>query len=73
MSLAGAQGKFTLARERDEWLWPNYNHRSSDILKPPARRYKNLELLEHLGLELAHCIGLRASRSEVMTFHGQGR
>lgn len=34
MSLAGAQGKFSLAREGDEWLWPNYNHPSTHVLKP---------------------------------------
>lgn len=71
MSLAGAQGKFTLAHELGDWLWPNYNHPSTHVLKPPAARHKDLDTFEHLGLELAHQIGLRASHSEVMSFLGQ--
>ncbi|MDN5743794.1 MAG: HipA N-terminal domain-containing protein, partial [Nocardioidaceae bacterium] len=35
MSLAGAQGKFSLSRIGDRWYWPTYDRPSTHILKPP--------------------------------------
>lgn len=71
MSLAGAQGKFTLVADSGAWFWPTYHTPSTHILKPAALDLRNLDIFEHLGLELAHAIGMRASHSEIMTFLGQ--
>lgn len=71
MSLAGAQGKFTLARIGDQWFWPTYEYPSTHILKPPSREHRRVELYEHLGLELARSVGVEAARSQVTEFGGQ--
>jgi serine/threonine-protein kinase HipA len=71
MSLAGAQGKFTLARVNDRWFWSTYETPSTHILKPPSRKFGKLDEFEHLGLELAREAGVEASRSEVAAFLGQ--
>jgi len=71
MSLAGAQGKFTLAKIGDRWFWPTFEQPSTHILKPPAKEHKNLDLFEHLSLQLAQTVGVPASRSEVLEFCGQ--
>ncbi|BDH57362.1 HipA domain-containing protein [Tsukamurella sp. PLM1] len=72
MSLAGAQGKFTLARVGDRWFWPTYEVPSTHILKPPpARKFRGLDALAHAGLELARRVGVPATRSSVDDFLGQ--
>ena len=71
MSLAGAQGKFTLARVGDRWFWPTYEVPSTHILKPPAREHRGIETFEHLALELARAAGVEASRSQQVEFLGQ--
>lgn len=68
MSLAGMQGKFTLARIDDHWFWPTYEYPSTHILKPPAREHPGIDLLEHVGLELARSVGVEASRSASVEF-----
>lgn len=70
MSLAGAQGKFTLARIGDQWFWSTYEYPSTHILKPPARHHRGIDTFEHLGLELARRAGIEASRSERVEFLG---
>jgi len=70
-SIAGAQGKFSLARIGDRWFWPTYEYPSTHILKPPAREHRSVDLFEHLSLGLAREIGLSASHSQVMEFAGQ--
>lgn len=71
MSLAGAQGKFTLAKVGDRWFWPTFELPSTHILKPPALEHKRIETFESLGLELARTVGLPASESEAREFLGQ--
>lgn len=71
MSLAGAQGKFTLARIGNRWFWPTYEVPSTHILKPPAGEHRGIDLFEHLALELAREVGIEASRSEPAEFLGQ--
>ncbi len=49
MSLAGAQGKFSLVRINDRWFWPTYEYPSTHILKPPPSRHRDVDQFEHLG------------------------
>jgi serine/threonine-protein kinase HipA len=71
MSLAGAQGKFTLAKIGEQWFWPTYETPSTHILKPPAIQHRKIELYEHLALTLAKTVGLVASNSRTAEFLGQ--
>jgi len=61
MSLAGAQGKFSLVRIGDRWFWPTYDHPSTHILKPPSPKHDLLEKLEALALDLARAVGIEAA------------
>lgn len=69
-SIAGMQGKFSLARVDGRWFWPTYETPSTHIFKPPAKRLRAIEHFEHLGLELARAVGVEASHSSVMEFGG---
>jgi len=71
MSLAGAQGKFTLARTPAGWGWPTWAMPSTHILKPPSDEYKQVEQLEHASLTLARAVGLAAPESGVLTVLGE--
>jgi serine/threonine-protein kinase HipA len=71
MSLAGAQGKFTLARVGDQWFWPTYEVPSTHIIKPPATAHPGIDVFEHLTLELARAVGVEASWSQRVEFLGQ--
>lgn len=70
-SLAGAQGKFSLAWLDSEWVAPTYEVPSAHIFKPAALIHRDQDAVEHASLELAHEIGLRASRSHLMKFKGE--
>ncbi|MGL3807309.1 HipA domain-containing protein [Paeniglutamicibacter sp. R2-26] len=70
-SIAGMQGKFSLARVDGRWFWPTYETPSTHIFKPPAKQLRSIECFEHLSLELARTVGVEASRSSVMEFGGQ--
>lgn len=70
-SIAGMQGKFSLARVEGSWFWPTYETPSTHIFKPPTKRLRSIERFEHLGLELARAVGIEASRSSVVEFGGQ--
>lgn len=71
MSLAGAQGKFTLAQIGDRWFWPTYEYPSTHIFKPPAREHRNVDLFESVTLTLARHVGVEAGKSEHVEFLGQ--
>lgn len=71
MSLAGAQGKFSLAKVGDRWFWPTYEQPSTHIFKPPAKEHKQIEFYENMGLEFAKRLGLAASVSSHVDFLGQ--
>lgn len=71
MSLAGAQGKFSLAKVGDRWFWPTYEQPSTHIFKPPAKEHKQIEFYENMGLEFAERLGLAASVSSHVDFLGQ--
>lgn len=70
MSLGGAQGKFSLARQGQAWYWSNAQMPSTHIFKPESKRFRWLAHAEHLGLELARKSGLSASKSTVATVRG---
>lgn len=71
MSLAGAQGKFSLTRVGDRWFWPTYDNPSTHIFKPPSPQHRDIETFEVLGLELARSVGVEAATSRRMTWLGQ--
>lgn len=71
MSLAGAQGKFTLARDGDSWFWPTFEVPSTHILKPPSQKNERVEVFEALSLKLANRVGVRAADADVTEFLDQ--
>ncbi|NLA66298.1 MAG: type II toxin-antitoxin system HipA family toxin [Leucobacter sp.] len=74
-SLAGAQGKFALARAQVtgviESYWPNHATPSTHILKPEAPHYDGLELIEAATLQLAARSGVVAASAHQVMFDGQ--
>lgn len=70
-SLGGAQGKFSLAWVEGTWVAPTYEVPSTHIFKPPSDRHRDQDVAEHVSLEMACEIGLRASGSSVMEFKGE--
>lgn len=70
-SLAGAQPKTVLVRDRDRWGVPSGSVPSTHILKPPALELEGFAANEHLCLLLAGELGLPAARSEVRSFGGE--
>lgn len=71
MSLAGAQGKFTLARLGDGWAWSNREYPSTHILKPAQPRFGDLHELEAGSLALAREAGLATPAAGSITFFDQ--
>ncbi|MHA3724536.1 HipA domain-containing protein [Leucobacter sp. HY1910] len=70
-SLAGVQGKFALAMERDEIFWPDAATPSTHIVKPARKEHPGLNQLESVSLHLAQLMGVQAAGAEVMTFQSQ--
>lgn len=71
MSLAGAQGKFTLARVADRWFFSSAALPSTHILKPALEHLDEVPALEAGTLALARSLGLDAPRAEKTEFLGQ--
>ncbi|WIY84053.1 HipA domain-containing protein [Propionimicrobium sp. PCR01-08-3] len=71
MSLAGAQGKFSLSRIGETWVWPTISRPSTHILKPKLSWLDETISLEHGGQLLASRIGLPAAKSSVLEFRSQ--
>lgn len=71
MSLAGAQGKFTLARARGRWFWSDAATPSTHILKPAIHRLPQVPELEAAALALARRAGIPAPHAEATEFYGQ--
>ena len=71
MSLAGAQGKFALARVDGQWCLPSANTPSTHIFKPPAERFPEMAELEAGSLVLAQAIGIDAPDARVVKARGQ--
>lgn len=67
-SLAGTQGKFTLAEIDDEYYWSNESMPSTHILKPGRQKLRSLEAAEVATLALANRVGIVAPHAEVREF-----
>lgn len=68
-SLAGAQGKFSLSRVGDEWVWPNGAVPSTHILKPAG--IYDVDEVEHATMMLSKMIGIETPESDIQEFNGQ--
>lgn len=68
-SLAGAQGKFSLSRVGDEWVWPNGAVPSTHILKPAG--IYDADEVEHATMMLSKMIGIETPESDIQEFNGQ--
>lgn len=71
MSLAGQQGKFSVAHIRGRWFWPTYETPSTHIVKPAAQVHELLDYNEAGALNMAHAIGISASEAEVVNVEDQ--
>ena len=70
-SLAGAQGKFALARVESDWYWSNETVPSTHIVKPGNPKYRGIEAAEAAAIDLAYAAGILAPESEVKSFGDQ--
>ena len=68
-SLAGAQGKFSLSRVGDEWVWPNGAVPSTHILKPAG--IYDADEVEHATMMLSKMVGIETPESDIQEFNGQ--
>ena len=68
-SLAGAQGKFSLSRVGDEWVWPNGAVPSTHILKPAG--IFDADEVEHATMMLSKMVGIETPESDIQEFNGQ--
>lgn len=68
-SLAGAQGKFSLSRVGDEWVWPNGAVPSTHILKPDG--IYDADEVEHATMMLSKMVGIETPESDIQEFNGQ--
>lgn len=71
MSLAGAQGKFTLARVGDNWAWSNALVPSTHILKPVPHQLDEAPAVEAGAQLLAVRLGIPSARAWSEEFLGQ--
>lgn len=71
MSLAGAQGKFSLAKISDRWAWSTLETPSTHIIKPPMSSLRETVQMELGGQLLANRVGLEAATSELIEFRGE--
>ena len=67
-SLAGAQSKMALFHEDGKWGRPIGRTPTTHILKPAVHHLDDHDLNEHLCLEMADRLGLRAARSWIQRF-----
>lgn len=70
-SLAGAQPKIALLQHEGRWGRPIGQTPTTHILKPPSPDFPGLAENEHLCLQIAQALGLRAANSTVATFDGE--
>ncbi|MDE4915109.1 type II toxin-antitoxin system HipA family toxin [Methylobacterium sp. 092160098-2] len=67
-SLAGAQPKTALIRLDGRWGVPSGRVPTTHILKPPVMGFAGHAENEHVCLQVAATVGMRAARTEVMRF-----
>lgn len=70
-SLAGAQSKFTLARLKDGWAYPEGSAASTHIVKPGITTLHHQELVEHVTMRAALKLGLIVAPTHWRDFDGQ--
>lgn len=71
-SLAGAQAKFTLARdESGQWLQPTGRQPSTHIVKPAMADLTDQDLNEHLSMRTAAALGFAVPDTQVLAFAGE--
>jgi serine/threonine-protein kinase HipA len=71
-SLAGAQSKFALARNRKgEWTQPSGSAASTHIIKPGIDTFRHHALNEHICLSAARLLGISAAHTEFVDFAGE--
>lgn len=70
-SLAGAQPKTALLRHEGRWGRPIGRTPTTHILKPPSPDFPGLAENEHLCLQIAQSLGLRAANTSVEQFDGE--
>lgn len=71
-SLAGAQSKFTLARlPSGDWCETRGTAPATHIVKPGIGEYRDQALVEHVSMQTARAVGLRAAKTEYRTFDGE--
>ena len=68
LSLAGAQAKFALVKEKEGWSWPIGGYVSSHIVKPEQQGFPGLVANEHTCMEIARRAGLRAAKTSIERF-----
>lgn len=70
-SLAGAQGKFTLARTRDGWARATGNAASTHIIKPGIGQIDAQALTEHVTMRALSFAGVQIASSQYFEFAGE--
>lgn len=70
-SLAGTQGKFSLAKVEDDWYWSNATVPSTHIIKPARNDLPGLEDVEAATLSLAVRSGVPAPTAHILTVSDQ--
>jgi serine/threonine-protein kinase HipA len=70
-SLAGAQAKTALLREKGRWGVPSGRIPTTHILKPAAGHLAHFIENEHLCLQLAAALGFPTAQSRIMHFDGE--
>lgn len=67
-SLAGAQSKFTLARDGGHWAIPTGSAPSTHILKPGITALEDQALIEHVSMRALSAAGLEVAHTEYVEF-----
>ncbi|WP_333811269.1 HipA domain-containing protein [Timonella senegalensis] len=70
-SLAGAQGKFALARRGEYWFEPTGAMPSTHIFKPGIKDFEGSDVTEHITMTVARQLGLSAAKTEIISFAGE--
>lgn len=67
-SLAGAQSKFTLARDGEHWAIATGSAPSTHILKPGITALEDQALIEHVSMRALSAVGLDVAATEYAEF-----
>lgn len=70
-SLAGAQGKFTLAKHGVDWYEPGRSEPSTHILKPGIDKYVDSDVLEHVVMQTLGRLGVPTAETRIEVFEDQ--